>query len=289
MSTKVVSDIKNYLSIARFNKPIGTFLLLWPTWIGLWFAANGTPNIKILVIFSFGVIIMRACGCIINDIADYKIDSRVKRTKNRPLANGSLRRKHAWLLFFVFCLAAFILVLQLNPFTVKLSFIAIVLACLYPLCKRFTNYPQVILGFAFGFGIPMAYSSTLNSITIESIFLYLGTVLWIIAFDTQYALVDQDDDNKIGVKSTAFAFGDFAREIIFILQICYLVILFLIGMSKGLNFIFFTSLFIGFYLFCKQYISTKNLERENCFKAFLNNNLACFVIYLGVLLSLLKY
>lgn len=261
-----------YIQLLRLHKPIGTLLLLWPTWIALFFASNKFPPLKEFIIFSLGVIIMRAAGCVINDIADKDIDKLVSRTQYRPITSGKIKSNVAWIIFFVLCILAFTLVLFLNKLTIYLSIVAVFLASLYPFSKRFTNFPQLFLSLAFGFGIIMAFSATNNSVSFVGVLLYIGVICWIIAFDTLYALVDLEDDIKVGIKSSAIAFGDYAREIILILNLTFLIVLFLIGIHNNLSYIFFIGLILSFSLIVKIHKSTTLQTKDRYFKAFLSNN-----------------
>ncbi|MDX1397917.1 MAG: 4-hydroxybenzoate octaprenyltransferase, partial [Oceanospirillum sp.] len=209
----------HYIKLMRIDRPIGTYLLLWPTLWALWIAAEGIPDWDVLVIFVLGVISMRAAGCVINDFADRKIDGHVERTKERPLATGDVTAKEAIGLFIVLGLISFGLVLMTNPLTILLSLGGIMLAFMYPFMKRYTHLPQVVLGAAFSWAIPMAYAAQTNSVPVEAWLLFAAKLLWTVAYDTQYAMVDRNDDVKIGVKSTAILFGELDRHIIALLQI----------------------------------------------------------------------
>lgn len=207
-----------YAQLTRLNRPIGNFLLLWPMLWGLWIAAKGLPDLKVLVVFVLGVLIMRAAGCVINDYADRDFDGHVKRTTHRPMANGRVSEREALTLFVVLCLVAFGLVLLMNPLTIALSLVAVALAATYPFMKRYTHFPQVHLGAAFGWAIPMAFAAQTGAVAPVAWLLFLSAVLWATIYDTQYAMVDRDDDLKIGVKSTAVLFGQADRAIIGVLQ-----------------------------------------------------------------------
>jgi len=199
--------IKQYWLLARFDRPIGILILLWPALWALWVASDGRPDLGVLIIICLGVILMRAAGCVINDYADRDFDPHVERTKQRPIAAGNVTPKEALIVFVVLCLCAFGLVLMLNIYTIMLSFIAAFLAASYPFMKRYTHYPQAYLGIAFGWAVPMSFSAQINSIPAVAWVMYLAVVLWALVYDTMYAMVDRDDDLKIGVKSTAILFG----------------------------------------------------------------------------------
>lgn len=203
-----------YLRLARMDRPIGTFLLLWPCLMALVLAAGGMPDLKVLIIFVIGVVVMRACGCIINDYADRKLDSHVERTKSRPLASGEVTVKEALILFVVMGLLAFGLVLMLNPLVVQLSFVGIILTIIYPFTKRFTNMPQMFLGVVWSWSIPMAYAAQLGTVPVEAWWLFAANWCWTVAYDTMYAMVDRDDDLKVGIKSTAILFGRDRKSVV---------------------------------------------------------------------------
>ena len=217
--------LQQYWLLARFDKPIGILILLWPALWALWVASNGKPDLWVLFIICSGVVLMRAAGCVINDYADRDFDPHVERTKQRPIAAGKVSPKEALILFVVLCLCAFVLVLQLNLMTIMLSFIAAFLAASYPFMKRYTNLPQAYLGIAFGFAVPMSFSAQTNTVPMVAWIMYLAVMLWALVYDTMYAMVDKEDDLKIGVKSTAILFGEKDRQIMAGLQ---LIIIFLL-------------------------------------------------------------
>ena len=271
-----------FLQLMRLDKPIGTFLLLWPTLWALWLAAKGIPSWKNLVIFSSGVLIMRAAGCVINDFADRKIDGRVARTQDRPLATGVISSREALTLFITLCLLAFGLVLLTDPLTIKLSLGGLVLACSYPFMKRHTHLPQVVLGAAFAWGIPMAYAAETGALDKNMWLIYLAVVLWTVAYDTFYAMVDRNDDLKIGVKSTAILFGEQDRVITGALQAMVIYALILVGKAYNLGWVFYLSLVVVAGLFTYQQWLIRFRERQACFKAFLNNNWVGAAIFVGI-------
>lgn len=271
-----------YWRLMRMDRPIGTLLLLWPTLWALWIAAKGVPGIKNLVIFVLGVIVMRAAGCVINDYADRNIDGQVKRTKDRPLATGAVSSKEAIGLFITLCLIAFGLVLMTNLLTIELAVGGLILAFCYPFMKRHTHLPQVFLGAAFAWGIPMAYAAEAGSVNQHVWLIYLAVVLWTVAYDTFYAMVDRDDDLKIGVKSTAILFGEQDRLITGVLQILTIYSLMLIAHRFELGTLYYIGLAVASGLFIYQQWLIRFRAREACFKAFLNNNWVGMVIFAGI-------
>ncbi len=277
----------DYARLARLDRPVGNFLLLWPTLWALWIAAEGFPDPLVLSVFVLGVLVMRAAGCVINDYADRNIDLHVKRTKERPLTAGRISSKEALLLFALLGLLAFGLVLLLNTLTIMLACVGIVLAATYPFMKRYTYLPQVHLGAAFGWAVPMAFAAQTGAVPPIAWLLFIATVLWATIYDTQYAMVDRDDDLKIGVKSTAILFGEHDRLIIGMLQALMLVTLALIGQRLELGAVYYLSLVAGALLFGYQQYLTWNRERDACFKAFLNNVQFGGVVFLGILLHYL--
>lgn len=277
----------HYLKLMRMDKPIGTLLLLWPTYWALWLASDGFPNWHYFIVFSAGVFIMRSAGCVINDFADRKVDGQVKRTKDRPLAAGLVSTKEAIELFILLIALAFILVLTLNYETILLSFVALFLAFCYPFMKRYTHLPQVVLGAAFSWSIPMAYMAVGQSVPLEAWLLYSANLCWTVAYDTMYGMVDRDDDIKIGVKSTAILFGRADKLIIGLLQGLTLVLLWYLLWLKQLPALIIILLVMsvsGFFIY-QQWLIKERL-RERCFDAFLNNNYVGFIIFIVIALSL---
>lgn len=274
-----------YIQLTRINRPIGVYLLLWPTLWALWFAASGIPSLKVLFIFTLGVVLMRSAGCVINDFADRKIDGHVKRTKDRPLPAGNVSAKETLILFGILCLTAFILVLFTNMLTIYLAFGGLALAATYPFMKRYTYLPQVVLGAAFAWSVPMAYTAETGELHKQVWLLYLITVLWTVAYDTMYAMVDRDDDIKIGVKSTAILFGKADRMVIAGLQTFVIGALCILGTQAQLGSFFFLSVVISATLFVYQQHLIRNRERDACLKAFLNNHWVGMVIFVGVALE----
>ena len=274
-----------YHQLMRTDKPIGALLLLWPTLWALWVAAPGVPPLWILAVFVAGVWLMRAAGCVVNDYADRKFDGHVKRTANRPLPSGAVSEKEARILFAVLVLLSFLLVLTLNTMTILLSVAGLALAWVYPFMKRYTHLPQVVLGAAFGWSIPMAFAAVSESLPLSCWLMLLANILWAVAYDTQYAMVDRDDDVKIGIKSTAILFGENDRLIIGILQACVLVLMAVIGWLNGLHWEYYWSILIAGALFVYQQKLIRNRERGPCFQAFLNNNYVGLVLFIGLAMS----
>lgn len=281
-----IAHIPYYKQLMRTDKPIGTLLLLWPTFWALWLANQGAPSLLNFVVFSLGVFVMRSAGCVINDFADRKIDGSVKRTATRPLAAGRVSSGEALSLFVLLIAVAFGLVLMLGWSTILLSLGALALAFCYPFMKRYTQLPQVVLGAAFSWAIPMAYMASIGSVPIEAWLLFIANLVWTVAYDTMYAMVDRDDDLKIGVKSTAILFARFDRHIIFLLNALFISILSYIGISNQLDMPYWLGLIaaIGFLLYQQTLIHYR--DREHCFKAFLNNHYVGLVIFIGLVASL---
>lgn len=271
-----------YIELTRFNRPIGSLLLLWPTLWALWLAAAGTPPLYLLVIFVLGVFLTRSAGCIINDVADRHIDRHVARTRNRPLTQGRISTREALILFALLMLLAFGLVLLTNPLTIALSLGGLLLASLYPFMKRHTHLPQVVLGAAFGWAIPMAFSAVQGEVPAIAWLIYLAKLLWTVAYDTQYAMVDRDDDLKIGVKSTAILFAELDRLIIAILQLLTIVLLVMIGWHSELSVPYYAGVAGAGLLFIYQQYLIRDRQREGCFRAFLNNHYAGLLIFIGI-------
>ena len=283
----VKQRLYQYALLARLNKPIGIFLLLWPTLWALWIAAEGIPHWGVLTVFVLGVILMRSAGCVINDYADREIDPRVNRTKDRPIASGRVSADEAMLLFMGLGFSAFLLVLTMNTFTILLSLGGVFLAAIYPFMKRYTHLPQVVLGMAFGWAVPMAFAAQTNSVPKIAWLIYVVTVLWAVIYDTMYAMADRADDLKIGVKSTAILFGDADRVIIGILQAMMLFALYLIGEQAQFGLEYSISLLIAAGLMVYQQYLIRYRQPALCITAFLNNNWLGAAIFIGIVLSYL--
>lgn len=282
MRTNVWGLLQPYWLLTRMHRPIGILLLLWPTLMALWIAAEGIPDSKVLLIFIAGVVLMRAAGCAINDYADRHIDGQVWRTENRPLATGALTARQALLTFAVLVLAALVLVLQLNLFTIALSLVAVMLATLYPFMKRFTYLPQLVLGMAFGWAIPMAFAAQLNALPSIVWWLLLANVIWTTMYDTFYAMADREDDLKAGVKSTAVLFGKYDLLIQALLQLAYLLVMAWIGLQLQLSLVFYLGLLAAALLFIYQLWLCRARERQACLQAFLNNNWVGAIVFFSV-------
>ncbi|MGV6807899.1 MAG: 4-hydroxybenzoate octaprenyltransferase [bacterium] len=274
--------VDGLIRLTRLERPIGIFLLLWPTLWALWFAAEGLPSIKNLVIFILGVTLMRSAGCVINDYADRHIDGHVKRTQSRPLPQGLVTEKEALLLFAALCFTAFLLVLATNKLTIMLAPVGVALAAMYPFAKRFTHFPQIVLGAAFSWSIPMAFAAESGEIPRVCWTIYIVNLLWTVAYDTFYAMVDRDDDLKIGVKSTAILFDDMDLTVILWLQIMVLGGLLMIGGHFDMGPLYYLGVAGAGLLFWRQQNSTRLRDRDACFRAFLNNNRVGAVVFAGI-------
>lgn len=275
-----------YFRLMRLDKPIGIYLLLYPTLWALFLAGQGTPDVKLLLIFTLGVVVMRSAGCVINDYADRKIDKLVKRTQNRPITTGEINPKSALKLFASLIILAFGLVLLTNWLTVQLAIVAALLTTLYPFTKRWTHLPQFVLGCAFAMSVPMAFAATNGSVPTDAWWLFLATVLWTVIYDTMYAMADRAEDVKIGVKSTAILFAQFDRFIVALLQLALLSVLVIIGWLFALKSAYFILLFVVLGLMFYHQLLIKNREKNACFKAFLHNQYVGMSVLAGVVLGL---
>ena len=276
-----------YALLMRLHRPIGIYLLLWPTLWALWLAGQGQPPRGVVLVFVLGVVLMRSAGCVINDIADRKFDPHVTRTRDRPLAAGRVSLSEAIALLLILCLLAFALALTQNMLTIQLAFAGLALALSYPFMKRFHSLPQVHLGAAFGWAIPMAYAAVTGELPALAWLLFLSNVLWSVIYDTQYAMVDRADDLRIGVKSTAILFGKHDRRIIGYLQIALLALLILIGLLAGRGGAYYLGLFVAAWFALYQQYLIRNREPAACFQAFLNNNGFGLTVFCGLLLDFL--
>lgn len=283
MNNKPTKKLTPYLHLMRVDRPIGTLLLLWPTWWALWLAEEKSPKLSIFIIFTIGVILMRAAGCVINDIFDRKFDGNVRRTAARPLAQGTVSVQQAWLLFLVLLLLAAGLLFFLQKLTIYLACGAAFVAVTYPLMKRITNLPQIYLGIAFSFSIPMAFAEITGSVPKTAWLLFIANILWTTAYDTIYAMVDRKDDLRIGIKSTAILFGDLDTVMIGIFQIMTLLALTFLGQQQELNWYYYIGLAVAALLFAQQQLMIKDRQEQKCFQAFLQNNRIGIVIFLGIL------
>ena len=274
-----------YAKLARLHKPIGAALLLWPTWWALWLAAGDFPPWSALIIFTLGVVLMRSAGCVINDYADRKLDPEVKRTMDRPIAAGKVTPREALTVFAVLITLAFVLVLFTNTLTIELSLVGAALAASYPFMKRFTNLPQVYLGAAFGWSVPMAFAAVGGSLPPVCWLLFLATVVWSTIYDTQYAMVDRDDDIRVGAKSTAILFGDADRAILGILMVTFLGSMLMVGARGHLHWPYYLAMGVAAGLFVYQQWLIRTRERDVCFAAFRNNNWVGLALFVGIAMS----
>lgn len=283
---KFITKLNAYERLMRLDKPIGILLLLWPTLWALWIAGEGRPEPIFIAIFTMGTILMRSAGCVMNDIADRKYDAHVARTQARPLATGEVTVKDAVILAAVLSLIAFGLVLFLNRLTIELSFCALFLAASYPLTKRFLAIPQAYLGIAFGFGIPMAFAALTGEVPAVAWLMLLANIFWAVAYDTEYAMVDREDDLKIGIRSSAIFFGQ--RDVA-IIMMCYaatLVLMAAIGYIVKLHWPYYIGIAIAAIIALYHYSLIKHRDRAACFKAFLHNNWFGAAIFVGFLLGM---
>ena len=274
-----------YIRLIRLDKPIGILLLLWPTLTALWIAAEGVPDYSILTVFVLGVILMRSAGCAINDYADREVDALVVRTMNRPLATGELAPKNALIIAAILSVTAFILaVIMLNKLTIFMSVIAVLLAGLYPFMKRYTYLPQVFLGAAFAWAIPMAFAAQTNTIPTVAWLLFLANVLWTTAYDTFYAMADREDDKLAKIKSTAILFGDDDRVIVGIIQISFLLVMTLVGSKLEMSSVYYIGILVATLLSIYQQKLVVTRSPARCLQAFLNNNWVGAALFLGVVI-----
>jgi 4-hydroxybenzoate polyprenyltransferase len=274
-----------YFRLMRFDKPIGIYLLLWPTYWALFLSAEGWPKTELLIIFTLGVIVMRAAGCVINDYADREIDKHVERTRNRPITSGEVNSKAALILFVGLALIAFVLVLFTNKLTIQLSFVAIAIASLYPFTKRWTNLPQLILGLAFAMSVPMAFSAQTGTVNVSVGWIFLATVLWTLIYDTLYAMADREEDIKIGVKSTAILFAKYDQIFITLLQILLMIVFIKIGNLFDLGAFYDISLIIILIFMIYHQLLIKKGKKSDYFKAFINNHYIGMTLFSGIFLS----
>jgi 4-hydroxybenzoate polyprenyltransferase len=278
----VGNRLPHYIKLTRLDRPIGIFLLLWPTLWALWIASDGLPDLRILFVFVVGVILMRSAGCAINDYSDRRFDAHVQRTRSRPLASGLIGEREALLVFVLLASVAFLLVLQLNLLTIKMSFVGIFLAVVYPLMKRYTHWPQAVLGAAFAWAVPMVFAAIRNEVPAMAWLLFFNTVLWTMAYDTMYAMVDRDDDLRIGVKSTAVLFGNADRAIVALLQLAVLAGMVVIGYTLHYSIYYYLGLAVATGFAVYQQILIRHRDRDKCFRAFLNNNWFGAAVFAGI-------
>ena len=281
----ICGRLYQYALLIRLNRPIGIFLLLWPTLWGLWIAAEGFPNINVFIVFILGVFIMRSAGCALNDIADKRFDTFVIRTRTRPLAAGKITSIEALIVAISLIFIALLLVLTMNELTIQLSLFAVILAGVYPFMKRYTYLPQFFLGLAFGWSIPMAFAAQTNTVPKIAWLLLVTNILWSVVYDTIYAMVDREEDLKIGVKSTAILFDDADRIIIAIIQALVLLALIAVGRQLKLDYNYFISLIVAACFFFYQLRLIWNREPQQCMRAFTNNNWVGLTIFIGIFLN----
>lgn len=280
--SKISEKLDAYEKLMRLDRPIGILLLLWPTLNALWISSYGHPNWAIVWVFVLGTVLMRSAGCVMNDLADRKFDGHVTRTQHRPLVTGLVSVKEALMLAAALSLAAFVLVWQLNAYTVKLSFVALFLAMTYPLMKRFISIPQAYLGIAFGFGIPMAFAAQHNQVPLVAWVLLLANIFWAVAYDTEYAMVDREDDVKVGIKSSALWFGKYDIQAIMLCYGMMLAIFLWLGLKIHFNWPYFVGIFLATGIALYHFRLIQRREPANCFKAFLHNNWLGAAIFIGL-------
>ena len=282
-----MNRLQLYWRLARLDKPIGILLLLWPTLWGLVWASVGVgmPSIGMVLVFVLGTVLMRSAGCVVNDYADRNFDLHVERTANRPLTSGQVSGKEAWLLALALTLCAALLLLFLNPLARQLSLIALVLAASYPFFKRFFAIPQAYLGIAFGFGIPMAFAAVQNQVPAVAWWLLLANVFWTIAYDTEYAMVDKNDDLKIGIKTSAITFGRFDVAAVMLCYAVFIMMMVVLGVQAGWNAGYFVGLAVAAWIAAYHYTLIRGRERDACFKAFLHNHWLGLAVFIATLLG----
>jgi 4-hydroxybenzoate polyprenyltransferase len=279
--------LTRYAELVRLDRPIGILLLLWPALCALWIAGEGRPDPLVVVVFVLGTALMRSAGCAINDYADRNLDGQVTRTCKRPLATGRVSPREALMVFVALCLVAFALVLLLNLRTVLMSLVAVALAATYPFMKRHTHYPQVVLGAAFGWAVPMAFTALQDQVPPEAWLLFAATVVWALIYDTMYAMVDREDDLTVGIKSTAIAFGERDRLIIGVFQLVMLGLLVLVGDAAGRGAPYYSGIAVAAGLFAYQQYLIRDREPAGCFRAFLNNNYVGMAVFVALVIDYL--
>lgn len=284
---RTLATLNEYARLMRLDKPIGIWLLLWPTLWALWISADGFPDPKVFLVFVSGVVLMRSAGCVINDYADRNIDPKVQRTRGRPLAVGTVSTLEALVLFAILVLSSLILVLQLNRLTLLLAVVGAALTVTYPFFKRFFSLPQFYLGVSFGWGIPMAFAAHTESVPRVAWLLLLANIAWCAVYDTIYAMVDREDDLKIGVRSTAILFGESDRHLIAAFQACTLLALYLVGLAAELRAWYTAGLIVGALFFVRHLFMIRTRDRQRCFDAFLNNHYFGMAVFIGIALDYL--
>ncbi len=278
----MLSRLREYAQLMRLHRPIGIYLLLWPTLWAVWIAGNGFPALDIIVIFTLGVVLMRSAGCVINDYADRDFDPHVARTRDRPIAAGRVTPREALRLFVVLCVLAFVLVLQLNWLTIALSLGAVALATVYPFMKRHTHWPQAVLGAAFAWSIPMAFAAQTHNVPWLAWWLFATALAWTVMYDTLYAMADREEDTRIGVKSTAILFGHHDRLITALLQLGVLASLAGLGGHLHFGVLYFAALAVVALLFGYQQWLIRHRQPQPCFQAFVNNQWVGAAVFIGI-------
>lgn len=288
MTSQVLSanKVDALFRLTRLHKPIGIFLVVWPMLWALWLAAGGMPNAWVLFVFVLGAVLMRSAGCVINDFADRKIDGHVKRTTARPLATGEVAPREALVLFALLCLLAFALVLTLNALTIAMAFVGALLAVLYPFTKRVTHWPQMFLGAAFGWAVPMAFAAQAHGVPAGGWTLFVATLIWALVYDTFYAMVDRDDDLEIGVKSTAILWGRYDRAVIGLFQLIFFALLGVVGQQFGLGALYYAGLGGGALMAAYHQWLARSRDRDACFRVFMQHNILGGVIFAGIVADL---
>ena len=277
--------LARYLDLVRWSRPAGSYLLLWPTLSALWIAARGFPGWHLLLVFTLGTFLMRSAGCAVNDVADRDFDKHVKRTANRPVTSGAVSTKEALLLGAMLALLAFGLVLTTNSATIVWSFAALAISIAYPFTKRFFSMPQAVLGVAFSFGIPMAFAAVRGEVPALAWWLLLGNLFWVLAYDTEYAMVDRDDDLKIGIKTSAITLGRLDVAGVMLFYAAFVVIWAVLGAQLGLRWPCFAGLVAAAAITGWHYTLIRDRSRDGCFRAFRLNHWVGFVVFVGVLLA----
>ena len=283
--TQILARLDAYERLIRLDKPIGTLLLLWPTLWAVWIASAGRPRGEVVLIFSIGTLLMRSAGCAVNDYVDRRFDGHVERTRNRPVVAGEIRPWEALAVAAVLALVAFGFVLFLSPLAIQLSFVALFVAATYPFTKRFFRFPQAYLGIAFGFGIPMAFGAVLNALPPVCWWLLLANVFWALAYDTEYAMVDREDDKRIGIRTAAVALGRYDVAGVMSFYAATLAVLAWVGALAGLGVPYFAGLGVAAGLMGYHWLLIRGRSREGCFKAFMHNNWVGAAIFAGIVLS----
>ena len=282
------SRLSLYLDLIRWDRPAGSFLLLWPTLAALWIAANGFPGWHLLLVFTAGTFLMRSAGCAVNDVADREVDKHVKRTANRPVTSGAISSKSALLFGAVLALLAFALVLTTNMSTMLWSFAALAVTVFYPFTKRFFSMPQAVLGVAFSFGIPMAFAAVQGQVPASAWWLLLGNGFWVLAYDTEYAMVDRDDDLKVGIKTSAITLGRFDVAGVMLFYAAYLVVWAAVGMNLSMGWPYFAGLVVAALVACWHFTLIRGRSREGCFRAFRLNHWLGLAVLAGVVANSMR-